>query len=71
MLRTDFTGVQIEGQVGYPERTSQTESTVNLLVGTESPGRVFRVDLASETEEPGRLADKLDPSDEPPRLRIV
>lgn len=35
VLRTDFTGVQIEGQVGYPERTSQTESTVNLLVGTD------------------------------------
>jgi len=35
VLRTDFTGVQIEGQTGYPEHTSQTENTLSLLAGTD------------------------------------
>lgn len=41
--------------------------TTSLLV-YNGRGRMFRVELAPETEEPGRLADKLDPNDEPPRL---
>lgn len=33
VLKTDFNGLQVEGQTGYPEGTSQTENTVTLLAG--------------------------------------
>ncbi len=38
VLKTDFNGLQIEGQTGYPEGTSQTENTVTLLAGRDFAG---------------------------------
>ena len=38
VLRTDYDGVQIEGQTGYPEGTSLTESNLNLLLGKNLGG---------------------------------
>jgi len=45
-------------------------STTSLLV-YNGRGRILRVELTSDDTELGRLADKLDTSDEPPRLLAV
>jgi DNA gyrase/topoisomerase IV subunit A len=44
--------------------------TTSLLV-YNGRGRIFRAELAPDDEEPGRIADKLDAAQEPPRLLAV
>lgn len=51
VLKTDFNGLQIEGQTGYPEGTSQTENTLTLLAGHDFAGGRGNVTLfASYTD---------------------
>lgn len=51
---------------GAPTEPEQPVST-SLLV-YNGRGRMFRVELAPGDNEPGRIVDKLNPNDEPPRL---
>ncbi len=39
VLRTDFTGVQLQGQVGWAEDTNMIETSLNLMTGIDLGGR--------------------------------
>lgn len=50
VLQTDYDGVRIEGQTGYPEGTAQTENTLSLLAGHNFGGRGNLTLFASYTD---------------------
>jgi hypothetical protein len=65
LLKRRFGG---DGAVPVEIPVEQERATTTSLLLYNGRGRIFRAELSPEEKEPGRLAERLDPNREPPRL---